>query len=830
MYKIIRNMLLFIFLIDIIGAKELEKVSLQLHWKYQFEFAGFITAKEKGFYKDVGLDVELREYKNGLDIENEVLSHKATYGIYNSNILLSYMKNKPIKLLASFFKRSALVIITKPNINSLKDLKNKTIMAGTEDDFRLNFKYLFKEENVDIKDLNFINHTYNIDTFINNKCDAMTAFISDQPYRLDKLNIPYNIIDPSKYGIYNLQLELFTSKNEFDKHLKRTQAFREASIKGWKYALEHQDEIIKIIQKKYNQSLNYEFLKNEARQIELLILPKVYKIGSIDDKFLYKQSEFFYKQKSKYKKLDDFLEIKRSYKHTLFNKKEKEYLNKKKSIKVCYDQSFYPVTYTQNDTMIGISRDIIDIISKKYNINFTYIPSNDWIKQLENLKAGKCDTTAVIITKPNYYDFLEPTISYISDQLVLVTKINEPYFSSLKDIKNKTIGIKYGFRALYKYFKEKYPKLTFIEINTNKFNDILEDKIFGVITISIKSSPLLLRKYNNKLKIMTKVLPDELKGSFGVSIDEPILHSILNKALKYVSRSEIDSIFKNYYNVKVENKTDWKFVFYITVISFIIVVIIIIFLLREKKFNKELEQEVQKAVKKTKMQEQKMIQQSRLAQMGEMINMIAHQWRQPLTAISSTSASINIKAQLNNLDKETTIRLTDDISNYAQHLSSTIDDFRDFFKSTKEKKQTTYNELIESVLNIVEVSIVNKNIILEKNLNSTTLFNTYPNELKQVILNLIKNAEDILIDTKIKNPTIKIETDNNILRISDNGGGVPKNIIDKIFDPYFSTKTQKDGTGLGLYMSKTIIEEHCHGKLSVYNNDIGAIFEIKLDM
>jgi len=136
--------------------------------------------------------------------------------------------------------------------------------------------------------------------------------------------------------------------------------------------------------------------------------------------------------------------------------------------------------------------------------------------------------------------------------------------------------------------------------------------------------------------------------------------------------------------------------------------------------------------------------------------------------------------------------------------------------------------MIKSVLQIVEVSIKNKNIILEQNLKSNLIFYTYPSELKQVILNLIKNAEDILIDKNIENPLIKIETKDNILMISDNGGGVPDSIVDSIFDPYFSTKTKKDGTGLGLYMSKTIIEEHCNGTLTITNNEDGAVFKVEL--
>ncbi|MEA1915384.1 MAG: nitrate- and nitrite sensing domain-containing protein [Campylobacterota bacterium] len=244
--------------------------------------------------------------------------------------------------------------------------------------------------------------------------------------------------------------------------------------------------------------------------------------------------------------------------------------------------------------------------------------------------------------------------------------------------------------------------------------------------------------------------------------------------------------------------------------------------------TEDLQDKINLEIQKNKQKDKAMQQQSRLAQMGEMISMIAHQWRQPLTAISATSGGINIKAKLNKLDNNTAIELSSKIMDFSQHLSTTIDDFREFFKSNKKKKNTTYSEVIKSVLNIVEPSLVSQNIKIIKNFNSDTDLYTYPNELKQVILNLIKNAEDILIERNIQNPIITIEAKEYILNVRDNAGGIPEDILDKVFDPYFSTKTKKDGTGLGLYMSKIIIEEHCNGKLSIYNDNHGAVFRIDL--
>ncbi len=245
-----------------------------------------------------------------------------------------------------------------------------------------------------------------------------------------------------------------------------------------------------------------------------------------------------------------------------------------------------------------------------------------------------------------------------------------------------------------------------------------------------------------------------------------------------------------------------------------------------------LEEKVKIQVEEIKEKQQQLLHKSRLAQMGEMISMIAHQWRQPLTAITATTGNLQLKLMMDEIDKETFTKEIGLVEGYAQHLSKTIDDFRNFFKTNKEKEKSSLDTIVTSTLEIVQVSANNKNITIKTTLQSPELFYTYASEVKQVLLNLIKNAEDALIEAKVKEPTIMIETftheDSYHLIVKDNAGGIPADIIKKIFDPYFSTKKEKDGTGLGLYMSKTIIQEHCHGTIMIENDNQGACFHITL--
>jgi len=251
------------------------------------------------------------------------------------------------------------------------------------------------------------------------------------------------------------------------------------------------------------------------------------------------------------------------------------------------------------------------------------------------------------------------------------------------------------------------------------------------------------------------------------------------------------------------------------------------------KLNKSLESRINAAVKEIDEQSAVLIKQARLAQMGELISMIAHQWRQPLSSISAIAGTLKIDVMMDEYNKDFFEERLESIDDLSQHLSSTINDFRNFFKINKETDETTMQEIADGGLQIIYPTLESNSIEVLKQPNETsTRIKTYSNEVKQVVLNILKNAEDILTD--YKHPDAKIwvkcyeEGAYTCLSIEDNAGGIPEEVMPKIFDPYFSTKEAKNGTGLGLYMSKTIIEDHCKGKLDVTNSEYGAKFTIKL--
>ncbi|PIF03758.1 MAG: hypothetical protein CSA86_04440 [Arcobacter sp.] len=217
--------------------------------------------------------------------------------------------------------------------------------------------------------------------------------------------------------------------------------------------------------------------------------------------------------------------------------------------------------------------------------------------------------------------------------------------------------------------------------------------------------------------------------------------------------------------------------------------------------------------------EKLLLQQSKMAAMGEMIQNIAHQWRQPLSLIATASTGLAVKKEMNiPITIEEEIETLNNINNTTQYLSETIDSFRDFFHQHKEKVHFSIKNVYKKTLNILDAKFQNSNIEIIESLEDISITNL-DNELMQVIMNILNNAKDALEKNQRKLIFVTLYKNNNdvIMTIRDNGGGVDDKIIDKIFEPYFTTKHKSQGTGIGLYMCQEIITKHMQGDLTVQN-------------
>jgi signal transduction histidine kinase len=239
---------------------------------------------------------------------------------------------------------------------------------------------------------------------------------------------------------------------------------------------------------------------------------------------------------------------------------------------------------------------------------------------------------------------------------------------------------------------------------------------------------------------------------------------------------------------------------------------------------------LKKIVEDKNKKEKLLIHNSKLASMGEMINNIAHQWRQPLTHLGFINMNLQLSIKDNHIDINYLKEKIEESKSQLSFMSNTIDNFRDFYKIDKEKNQFFVSVAIKSAINIMHPILIDNKINLDFIINNDKQILAYENEYSQVILNILTNAKDALVSKEIKNPSIKIVLDVKdtfvITKILDNAGGIEEKYIDTIFEPYFTTKQK--GSGIGLYMSKMIIESHFKGKIEVLNVEYGALFKIRI--
>ena len=249
-----------------------------------------------------------------------------------------------------------------------------------------------------------------------------------------------------------------------------------------------------------------------------------------------------------------------------------------------------------------------------------------------------------------------------------------------------------------------------------------------------------------------------------------------------------------------------------------------------KSLNDNLFMKVQYGIQEAKQKDKKILEQAKLARIGSMISMIAHQWRQPLSQLSGILMELETATRFKKVDDAYILNAIAKSDKMIEFMSNTIDDFRNFYKPDKIKEEFFVSESCLKAINIIDATLENLGINLIFNVEDDRKIVGYPTEFSQVILNIISNAKDILIEKEIKNPKIQIDIKSkgilSIITIKDNAGGIAEENKELLFDPYYSTKDSSKGTGLGLYISKLIIERNMGGELSVFNNNEGAGFKI----
>ena len=390
-------------------------------------------------------------------------------------------------------------------------------------------------------------------------------------------------------------------------------------------------------------------------------------------------------------------------------------------------------------------------------------------------------------------------------------------------------------------FKENFGKvIKFISISP------IENSKKGFIEVIAKINNFLPKDYTFYNIIMIDSKGNIKFSTFNVfnakNIYDLFNYFLSDKILKINNGFASDDIYVKSFspNIKVvfiqnksvitkTNKASQKLVLIMIIISIVVAIPLGIFFSRPLyKFYEELDKRVKEEIERRREKEQMLITQSKLAALGEMLGNIAHQWRHPLTRLSLLIQNLEMAFNMGKLNKERFLKFKEQAMLQIDYMSTTIDDFTNFFKRDTKKVYFLPSEIIKDTLNLIDGRIKQNGVDVEVRIIEEKEIYGFKTEFSQVVLNILNNAVDVLKERNIKNKKIWIRVNKNLIEIEDNAGGVPDDIKDKIFEPYFTTKFQSQGTGIGLYMSKVIITKHFNGDIKVYNSQNGAVFQIIL--
>lgn len=594
------KILLIILLFTFVYSQE--KVTLQLKWFHQFQFAGYYAAKEKGFYDDVGLDVEIKERDLKFNNIEQVIKGEAQYGVADSALLLYKIKNEPVVIVAPIFQHSPNVLISLKNsgINSPYDLDNKNISvyANSTDSFTI----LAMLKKLGIKP-NFLPERKNDDylKLMTKQIDLTSAYLSNEPFYFKEKDIDINVINPIFYGFDFYGDMLFTNKDEAINHSLRVEKFKRATLKGWEYALTHKDEIVQLIYNKYSAKKSIEHLMFEADVIQKMVDIKSVPLGTMD-KGRFKYISDLYKDyglDNRNLNVKDF--IFDEFENNLdLTKEELNFIKNKKEITYCIDPNWMPFEKNIESKHIGITADYFKIFQKELGVPFKFVPTTNWSESLSFIENKKCDFLSLLIVSEKRKNFLNFTKPYLQSPLVVVTRNDEIFISSILDIENKKVGIVKDY-AFIGILKKKYPNLNIVEVKDieDGLNRVKSKELYGFIDTLTTVAYMIQNKYATQLKISGK-FDETLDLSIGTRYDEPLLTNIFNKVINSVSSEDKQMIFNKYTSIKVEEKMDYKqIVLWVLGTIFLFGIILFIFINANLKLTKEIRkrEEIEKRLK-----------------------------------------------------------------------------------------------------------------------------------------------------------------------------------------------------------------------------------------
>ncbi len=587
---------LFFFCFATLHAQPpIEKISVKLQWADQFQFAGYYIAKEKGFYRDAGLDVTIQKFDPKKLAVDEVMSGRSTYGIGRSSLLIDRMAGKKVVVLAAIFQTSPFILLSQKSsdIQTPRDLIGKRIMMTEDFQDTISIRAMLNSQDIRMGELEFLEHSYNPMDIANGKTDVMACYISNEPFTLREKGIETNAINPEAYGFDFYSDILFTSESEVRNHPKRVRAFVDATLKGWEYAFAHIPETAQLIRKHYNmQNKSLESLIYEGEVLKSLAYRGEQPLGSISADKFHRISDIYRVMgiHQNEKRLEGFIYDDAKYQTIPLSVDERSFLHMNK-IRYTSTVSWPPFNfYSENNhtKLQGIAADFWKLIVDRTGMETTFIPSFTWASVLEAIKTKTVDVTlgtSISKDKEPYALFSKP---YASFPNVIVTNKMIDFLPGLKALEGKRVAIGEGYSVIESVASH-YPSITIIEVEDTReaLKLLSRGRVDAVIDILPVVAYLINADHYVDLKI-SGTTEFDFDVRMMIRNDYPELKTIIDKAIDSITVAERQRILNRYISITYEDRIDYTWIYGIALGALLIISIFIYRQFEMGKYHKKL--------------------------------------------------------------------------------------------------------------------------------------------------------------------------------------------------------------------------------------------------
>lgn len=559
----------------------LTPIHVQLNWHHQYQFGGFYAALQQGYYRQAGLDVHLHHFQAEKNVLAEVLEGRAQFGIGYSTTIADYIKGAPIQLVLASFQHSPMVLLTHEPIGDLSELIGKTGMYSDSMQVLslLNKATKQKKDSIQKRYANT-----NLNEFVSKNVDFYGAYITNEPFQLQELGIPYHIVDPKLYGVNSAEDLVFTTKAFANANPAIVAAFREATIKGWQFAIENPDTVIDFMLAHYSVPKSRRALFYEAKALTSYVSVGTRPIGVVEPTRLkdtaVELKEIGLINQAQFDAFEPESFMGMSKGKVNLTASELAYLAKNPVIKLGNDIGWAPFEFVDNEGFYqGVSADYFRLFEEKLGVKFEHEKSRPWSQVVEDAIAGKLLIYSCASPTPERQKYMHFTDPYISFPMVLIARNDVNYIDSFSLLNGQTVAVVRDYWS-HEYLKTQFPKINLLVV------DSVKEALTAVVTgKAIAYSDNLavanhyIRKYGMSGLTFVGESQEKFEMAIGVHQSDPILFSIMQKALASISEEERRAIYDRWIHIELVKRLDQKQLWELSGYVFSIIVLLFITLL-----------------------------------------------------------------------------------------------------------------------------------------------------------------------------------------------------------------------------------------------------------